>query len=89
MDRMPPFRPAPPQADKMDRDQWDSWADHKSVRSAQRQAARNAFHMLIRSGIAPPVNGLFVVAAIVATYLGVRDMRYILKVATLLRSTMH
>lgn len=70
--------------DRMGRYQWDSWAEKSSLRQAQRDSAREAVLSLIYGKTAPQMNKFSLVMASLLTYVGLRDMRYVLKTGAVL-----
>jgi asparagine synthase (glutamine-hydrolysing) len=76
--------PCPFPDDAPGRYQWDSWSDRSSIRSARREAARQAVAMILRGQMAPPVRSMVVLAAAFATYSGIKDLQYILESARIL-----
>lgn len=75
----PGHEPCPFRDDTAGRYQWDEWADRSSIRSAQKKAASDAFRTLVSGATPVQVSSLNLLVAALATYSGMRDMRYVLR----------
>jgi hypothetical protein len=77
------------QNDTRGRYQWDEWASASSLRAARRRASREAIMMLLGGKVAPQLSTFTVALAATATYLGIMDLRYMLKTAATLNKAVN
>lgn len=76
----PGHEPCPHPVTKEGRYQWDDgWASRKNLRDAQRRCALEAFRSIWKGQTPKPSNTPIIFLAALLTYLGIKDMRYILR----------
>jgi hypothetical protein len=85
----PGHEPCPFENNAPGRYQWDEWASASSLRAARRRASREAIKMLLGGKVAPQLSTFTVALAATATYLGIKDLRYMLKTAATLNKAVN
>lgn len=84
----PGHEPCPHVSRKAGRYQWDNWAEEKHLRQEQKEVACRAASLLARGSIGSRFSRSVLLGASILTYLGIKDMRYVLNTALAFSSPM-